>query len=133
EKGTQMFSKDFRLAGNLARAYFWSSTQRTQAASAYERAIMLASGELVVNPRNADAYILSARYYSMIGKKQEALSHLANALALRRNEPEYFSIAAVISNQFVERGTALAQLKKCVKFGWSAAGNGKQVEIGNFR
>ena len=133
EKGTQMFSKDFRLAGNLARAYFWSSTQRTQAASAYERAIMLASGELVVNPRNADAYILSARYYSMIGKKQEALSHLANALALRREEPEYFSIAAVIYNELGERATALAQLKKAVNLGWSAAEIESEVEFDNLR
>jgi eukaryotic-like serine/threonine-protein kinase len=133
EKGTQMFSKDFRLEGNLARAYFWSSTQRTQAASAYELAIMLAAGELAVNPRNADAYILSARYYAMIGKKQEALNHLANALALRRAEPEYFSIAAVIYNQLGERTTALAQLKKAVNLGWSAAEIESEVEFDNLR
>jgi eukaryotic-like serine/threonine-protein kinase len=133
EKGTQMFSKDFRLEGNLARAYFWSSTQRTQAASAYERAIMLAAGELVVNPRNADAYILSARYYAMIGKKQEALNSLANALALRRDEPEYFSIAAVIYNQLGERATALAQLKKAINLGWSAAEIENEVEFDNLR
>jgi Flp pilus assembly protein TadD len=69
----------------------------------------------------------------MIGKKQEALNHLANALALRRAEPEYFSIAAVIYNQLGERATALAQLKKAVNLGWSAAEIESEVEFDNLR
>src|SRR5205085_1139609 len=129
ETATKMFSKNFRLAGNLARAYFWSSHERAKAAPAYERAIALAQEELDINPRNADAHILSARYYAMVARKQEAVTHLTKALTLRPREAEYFSIAAVIDNQLGNRTAALADLKKAVDLGWSPTEIASEIEF----
>ena len=64
--------RDYRVTGNLARAYFWKANY-AQATKMYERAIKEGEAELAINPRSSDVHILLGRYYSMIGRKPEAV------------------------------------------------------------
>ena len=127
-----LFPRSFIFAGNLSRAYYWAG-QRAKATAAYEHAIALGLDELSVNPRNADAHISLARYYAMLGRKAEALSHLTTALTLRPNEAEYLSYAAVIHNQLGDRASAMASLKKALSLGWSMAEINSEVEFDSLR
>ena len=132
EQAIQLFPRNYIFQGHLARAYYWTD-QREKAAHAYQRAIDLGLDELHVNPRSADAHIMLARYYAMLGKRTESLNHLSDALALRPTVAEYFSIAAVVHNQLGDRASTLSALRKAVDFGWSPAEIQSEVEFDNLR
>ena len=70
---------------------------REKAPGMYERAIKEGEEELRINPRNADAHILLARYYSMINRRAQALNHLEYALTVRpTNSHSRFGARAMI-------------------------------------
>src|SRR4030095_10681565 len=71
---------DYRVAGNLARAYYFIPGEKADALEMYKHAIELGNEELSVNRRNADAHILLARYHAMLLQKEPALDHLRAAL-----------------------------------------------------
>jgi serine/threonine protein kinase/Flp pilus assembly protein TadD len=133
QQAIKLFPRNYIVAGNLARAYYWSRDERQNSAAAYERAIQLGSDELSVNARNADAHIMLARYYAMIGRKTDSLNHLAEGLKLRPTEAEYWSIAAVVRNQLGDRAAALAALKKAIELGWAKAEIKSEIEFDNLR
>jgi Flp pilus assembly protein TadD len=132
EQAVSLFPRNYIFAGNLSRAYEWAG-QHAKATASYEHAISLASDELKVNPRDADAHISVARYSAMLGRKIEALNHLTTALTLKPNEAEYRSYAAVIHNQLGDRASALASLKKAISLGWSMAEINSEIELDSLR
>jgi serine/threonine-protein kinase len=133
EQAVTIFPRNFVIIGNLGRAYFWSTNQRPKAAAAYGRAIELGLEDLSINPRNSDAHILLSRYYAMLGRRTEALNHMTHALTLRPGDAEYFSISAVVHNQFGNRQEALAALKKALSLGWSVTSIKNEIEFDNLR
>jgi tetratricopeptide (TPR) repeat protein len=133
EQAIQLFPRNYIFHGHLARAYYWAPGEREKAVAAFQRAIDLGLDELRVNARSADAHIMLARYYAMLGKRTESLSHLSSALALRPTEAEYFSIAAVVQNQLGDRASTLSALRKAVDLGWSPAEIQSEVEFDNLR
>jgi len=124
--------KDYRLTGNLARAYYWAGF-REKAASAYERAIQEGEEELRVDPRNADAHLLLARYYAMLGRKPEALSRMEYALSARPGNTHYLVIAAGAYSQLGDRAAALSLLEKAVGLGLTQKEIDVEFEIQNLR
>jgi serine/threonine protein kinase/tetratricopeptide (TPR) repeat protein len=110
-------AQDYRTSGNLARAYYWTAGMREKAPAMYERAIKEGEEELRINPRNADAHILLARYYSMINRRAQALNHLEYALTVRPANSHYLVIAAGAQNQLGDRSAALSMLGRAVSSG----------------
>jgi serine/threonine protein kinase/tetratricopeptide (TPR) repeat protein len=126
-------TKDYVICGNLARAYYWSPTKRSQARQMYERAIRMAGETLRVNPKDGDAYVSMANYYAMLGNRSQALKHLQEAIHLNAAVPEYLAIAAVIHNQFAEKDQALRWLEKARELGYSPAEIRASPEFDNLR
>jgi tetratricopeptide (TPR) repeat protein len=126
-------TKDYDTCGNLARAYYWSPTKRSQARQMYERAIRMAGETLRVNPKDGDANVLMANYYAMLGNRSQALKHLQEAMNLNPAVPEYLAIAAVIHNQFAEKDQALRCLEKARELGYSPAEIRASPEFDNLR
>jgi tetratricopeptide (TPR) repeat protein len=133
EQAVKIVPHDYRIVGNLGRAYFWSTNQRSRAAEIYQQAIALALDDLAINPKNADAHTLLARYYAMSGKKTESLNHLNDALKLRPADAEIEAIGAVVYNQFGDRKAALQSLKKALALGWSVKSIKNEIEFDNLR
>jgi len=126
-------TKDYDSCGNLARAYYWSPSRRSQAGKLYERAIRMAGENLGVNPRDGDTLASMANYYAMLGDRPQALKHLQKALNLNSDIPEYLAIAAVVHNQFGERDEALGWLEKARARGYSPAEIRASPELDNLR
>ncbi len=111
---------DYRVAGNLARAYHWAG-ERAKADETYAQAVNLAHAQLEVNPEDADVHILLAHYQAMRGRRREALDHLQQALRRRPDEPEFLFLAALVHNQLGQRAQALDFLEKAAAQGYSLA------------
>jgi tetratricopeptide (TPR) repeat protein/tRNA A-37 threonylcarbamoyl transferase component Bud32 len=105
--------------GNLARAYYWAPGKRGEAAQQFRLALDAANNALQINPKDADAMIMSASYYAMLGDKQPAFDALRRALARQPRNPEYHFWAAVVHNQFGDRREALDRLEQAAKLGYS--------------
>jgi tetratricopeptide (TPR) repeat protein len=121
----------YKLAGHLARSYFWMG-RTADATSLYGEAIRLANQELAVDPNSASVHVMLARYHAMLGQRQ-AFFHLGVALKQAPNEPEYQCIAAVVHNQFDERSEALRYLEQAFAFGYSPTEIEAERELDNLR
>jgi serine/threonine-protein kinase len=109
-------SNDYRPTGTLARAY-WLAGQIDKARETYQLAITQGEKLLQVNPRDADVHILVGRYYAMLGKQPEAISHLTLALNTNPNDPHYLLIAAVAYLRLGNRTTPLNLMEQASAHG----------------
>jgi tetratricopeptide (TPR) repeat protein len=114
-------STDYISCGNLARAYYWNPGSERRATETYQQAIRLAQAALQINPRDANAHVMMANWYAMLGDRSQASSHLQEALRLDSGQPEYMMIAAVVHSHFEEKEQALDWLEKAVKAKYSKA------------
>ena len=105
--------------GNLGDAYYWTPGERDKAASAYEKAVALAQAALRVNPHDAAVMTDLADYYSMQGRREDALRFLGRALALNPNEPELMFKAAEVYEQVGDRSRSIDWLQKALASGYS--------------
>ena len=122
---------DYRVAGNLARAYYFMRATKTDAVEMYKHAIQLGNVQLDVNPRNADAHILLARYHAMLSQREPALEHLEQALNWAPADWHYLEIAAIVYNQFNDSDTALKYLEKALSRGFTALEMRSEAEFSN--
>jgi tetratricopeptide (TPR) repeat protein len=121
ERAMQLDGSNHTIAGNLAKAYYWSPGGRARGIAAYREAIRLAERKLQINPRDPDAHILLARFCAFADQKEKALTHLNTALELRSNDSEYAYIAAIVHCRLGDRPAALQWLEKSVRGGYSLA------------
>jgi serine/threonine-protein kinase len=103
--------KDHRVTGNLARVY-WLTNQPEKAIPRYELAIRQAEDLLQLNPKDHAVHLLVGRYYAMLRKQTDAISHITIALNLHRDDPHYLMIAAVAYLQMGDRASALGMLEQ---------------------
>src|SRR5262249_55155590 len=83
------------------------------------KAIELALKQLEVNPRDANVFGDLASYYSMLGKKEQALAALEKSLQYDRNNKDLIFNAADVYNQTGDTGLALEWLSKAIHAGYS--------------
>ncbi len=133
EEALRLNSDNYVIAGNLAKAYYWSPGNREKGINAFREAIKLGMQELKINSRNADAHVLLARYFAMVEQRAEALEHLERALKLRPDDPEYALIAAVVHNRVGDREAAFHWLKKAVRGNYSIAEIRDDLDLSDLR
>jgi serine/threonine-protein kinase len=119
ERAAALEKENHAIIGNLARIY-WLTGQTEKARQQYELAIQQAEKLVLQNPRDHAAHILLGRYYAMLGKKPDALSHINLALSLNPDDPHYLTIAAVAYVILGDRNNALGVLEQAVRLGYTA-------------
>ncbi|HYN42392.1 MAG TPA: protein kinase, partial [Thermoanaerobaculia bacterium] len=100
---------------NLGDARRWSPTARDRAPQAYARAIVAATEDLRVNPRDVDAHLALASSYAKTGRPAEAAPHVAAALAGDPENPDVLYQAAVceaVSGRVSEAADLLRQAER---------------------
>jgi serine/threonine protein kinase/tetratricopeptide (TPR) repeat protein/TolB-like protein len=113
---------DYLVWGNLGDAYYYSEVNRARAAGAYQKAISIATKSLEVNRRDAPVHGDIAGYYSMLGKREDALQHLRDALSLSaETDPALLYQAALVYNQLGDTTIALRFLAKAIAAGYSVS------------
>ena len=132
EQAFKLAPNDYRMAGNVADAYYWAG-QKAQAEAAYQRAIQLAQEAAKVNPKDSTSRLLLAKDHAMLGHRAEALKELDLAFKATPNDPEALFYAALVHNQLGDREAALDWLQKAVAHGYSPAEIQNAVELDNLR
>ena len=119
EKARALDEQDYLNWGNLGDALYWSSARRSEATSAYKKAIELAQGRIQVNPKDATARVYVAEYSAMLGDRTTAMRELQKAQELAPTDPDTMFRAALVYNQFGDRSQTLDWLNKTVAAGYS--------------
>ena len=109
---------NYGMRGNLARIY-WLTGQKEKARQNYQLGIEQGEKLILLNPRDHAAHLLVGRYYAMLDKKTEALSHIELALTLHPDDPHYLTIAATAYVQLGDRNNALSLLEQAVRLGYT--------------
>jgi serine/threonine-protein kinase len=121
-KAASLDDQNYVVWGNLADAYYYSNQKNSEAIDAYQRAIVLAKARLEVNARDASVLGDIASYYSMLGKREQALDYLNKALQQSKSkDPELLFQAALIHNQLGDTNAALEWLSRALSAGFSAS------------
>lgn len=118
---------------NLGKAYYFAPGQRQLAAAQFTNALAIGDADLKVNPRDADAHILSAYCYAMLGRRTEALDRLQTALLLRPSDAEVLYFAAVVNAQLGNDQQAISWLTRSLSRGYSRAEIERTLEFDRIR
>ncbi|HSB75851.1 MAG TPA: tetratricopeptide repeat protein, partial [Terriglobales bacterium] len=121
QDGLKLDDRDSMIWGNLGDALYWAPGRREEAASAYRKAISLATAKLQINPRDGSLLAFRATYHAMAGDKAAALSDLRQALQLAPADPEVSFRAALVFNHLGDTEHCLAALEKAVAGGYPAS------------
>ncbi len=119
--------------GNLARAYLFAPGRREDADAAFERAVALCRERLVEDPERAGAWIWLAYSLAALGRREESLRALEEALDRRPNTAHYLYFAAWVYNLLGEREKTLDSLEKALRGGYSRAEARFDVEFKNLK
>jgi len=111
--------KDWLNWGNLGDTLFQIPARRTEARSAYQKAIELAKARLEVNPRDASTLAFTADYYAMLDQEGQAREQLARALETAPMDADVLFRAAILYNHFGDTEKTLDFLGKSVSAGYS--------------
>ena len=116
-KAVDLAPADHRLWGNLADALLFDS-RRDDAMQAYRRALELAEGELVVNPKHAVNQAQAAYYASRLGDGDRARQHLEIALAEGDGTDYVHYYAALAELGLGDRAKAVANVRRARELGY---------------
>jgi tetratricopeptide (TPR) repeat protein len=114
----EMNPNNYQLWGNLGACYHFMKGKSEEKRTAFEKAVSLASQELVVNPK--DYYILAhlADYHQSLGNRHQSLVMLSKIPLEMINDTQILNIAAEVYEQLGERDTALKYVAKALKLGF---------------
>ncbi|HYE74730.1 MAG TPA: tetratricopeptide repeat protein, partial [Blastocatellia bacterium] len=87
EQGTKLNASDAELWGLLGDAYRCAHDHRTESEAAYDKAIQLISERLKTSDAQASSYALLAEWLAKRGRNEQAIGHIAKALAVAPDEP----------------------------------------------
>lgn len=105
--------------GNLGDARWQIPSQREAARQAFERAALLASEQLSLNPENASLRWIYALYLAKLDRRPEALQQIGQALAKAPKDPDAQFYAARVYAVTGETSRARAALSACKALGYS--------------
>jgi tetratricopeptide (TPR) repeat protein len=106
--------------GNLADGYRLAG-QADKANATYKKAIELCNKELQVNPRDSSILGQMALYYAQSGDLGKARELLQRAKNISPNLPDLYVAAATLETIANRPAEAVAELKKALEKGESAA------------
>jgi eukaryotic-like serine/threonine-protein kinase len=119
QQALKIDDKDWLNWGNLGDTLYQVPARRSEALSAYRRAIELGNARLAVNPRDAFTLAYTADYYAMLDREPEAREQMARALALTSTDADVLFRAAVLHNHFKDTEQTLNFLSRSVAAGYS--------------
>jgi len=119
EAAVKLNPKNYILWGNLADAYYWAPGRRSDADTAYARAIALGEEQLRLNPNDAQLLSSLAMYHAMRGDRKPALEKLNASLHLQPKSPDMLLNAGITYEQLGDTSKALDALEKAVSYGIS--------------
>ena len=93
---------------------------KDQAYAAYRRAIDLALKELQANPNNASALGFTAVYYAELGDQPHANQWIAQARAVKPDDPTVLWQQAYVDALAGRRDQTTADIRKALEKGFSA-------------
>ena len=125
-----MNDKDYTNWGNLGEAYYLDG-ERPKARTAFERAIVIAKGEMAINSRDPEVLRALANYYDMTNDRVRALAYIARALEQSKSDKDSLFSAALIYNHSGDKGLALEWLGKAVRAGYSPEMMRQQPDLDN--
>jgi len=111
--------KDWLNWGNLGDTLVQIPSRRTEALSAYRKAIELAKSRLEVNPKDSFTLAFTADYYAMLNDERQAREQLGRALEIAPSDPDVLFRAAILHNHFGDKAKTLDFLDKSVAAGYS--------------
>lgn len=91
-----------------------------ESANAFRRAVEICEQQLATNPADTESALLLAWSLHMLGKNQDALELVANALPLEPNDPFGFYYEALIRNRTGDQSGALQSLQTALDRGYPA-------------
>jgi len=110
---------DFLNWGNLGDALFQISARRSEAMSAYQKAIELAEARLEVNPQEASTLAFAADYYAMLGREPQARERISRALKTAPEDADVLFRAAILYNHSGNTEKTLDFLARSIEAGYS--------------
>ncbi len=132
EKAAEMSPSDEGVMGNLADGYRWAG-QQDKANLTYKKAIALCNKELQVNPRNSVTLGHMALYYAKSGDLGKARELLQRAKSISPAESELYRVGATLETIANRQAEAVAELKKAMEKGQSAADVESDPEFAQLR
>jgi predicted Zn-dependent protease len=105
--------------GNLGDARWQIPSQRAAAREAFQRAALLASEQLSINPGNISLRRSYALYLAKLGRSAEAIDQISQVLAKAPQDPDSQFFAARIYASTGETTRAIAALSACRALGYS--------------
>jgi tetratricopeptide (TPR) repeat protein len=132
EDATKLTPGKYLYWANLADAYRWVPEGRSRAAAAYGKAIELARGEILLNPRNAAAHATLAVCLAKTGD-EGAQTHIEKALEIEPRNPDHFLYAAIVANLAGRSSDAIVWIRRGVAAGLGVAQIEKDPEFANLR
>lgn len=117
EKALALGPGSYLLWGNLGAALHWSSGDKSREKEAYAKAVALAEEARRLNPRDADALAGLADYYSILGRRPEALAAAQGVERLRSRDSQVLYTVANAYEQMGDRDRAMQWLEKAIAAG----------------
>lgn len=117
ERALQLNDKDYRLWGNLGLACAFSGA-KTKSREAFARAAALAEQAVKLQPEDAILDANLGKYYGWLGRRSDALSRLAAALARAPDDQQVLERAAETYLQLGMRPQAVAVVNRAFQHGY---------------
>ena len=116
QAGLKLDESQYAVWGSLADAYHYSGDKAASKA-AYEKAVLLATKQLDVNPKDGEVNGDIADYCAMLGNRKDALAFLDQSLRWGQGDKDLLFNAAVVYQDLGESAVALEWLKKSLDAG----------------
>jgi Flp pilus assembly protein TadD len=133
QHAVNLLPKRDQLWGNLGDAYACVAGKKSDAVTAYQRAVDLAQAAAVVNPKDADVLSRVALYQARLGKKIDAESQIRKARQLAPANRGVLWNAAVVYELAGQRDQALEALKAAIQAGQPLEEVRREPALANLR
>ena len=117
EKAITLGENQQEIWGNLGDAYRFVPGAEAKAQQAYRTAIRLTKEKLSLNPNEGGLHKTAARFYALVGDRENALAELERALSLLQNNTEALETAVQVYELVGQRDTAFDALRRLAALG----------------